>query len=449
MLETIREYAAERLHESGAEADLGGRHAEFFVALAEEAEGGIYGGRQLEWLDRLDGELPNIRSALASLLERRAGCPGASPVHGDLDRSGRRAVRATGGAGSRRGCRRRNPSPTEIRARGLFAYGHLMLFAGDYRRARELLEAAVALSRELGDTEGLTLALSRLSWVALEQGRLDDADTVTKEGLGAPSRRRGAVGSRGGAELFRHRHRRDRRHAGLRAARGGTGPLERPRERPALGGRAEQPRLDDDPHGRVCAIARLPRGESPGSARKQGHVPYTPGPRQPRSRRAPRRPSGARSSAPGRGAAADARARRAAVISRSGTRSPPRPPLRQVTRSAPLASPGPPRPPTRPAAAPGASPSSSCSIGTCFRCARRPPRRSARRGPRAVRCRSRRRSRTRSPVYPNRRRSWSPPASTREAASPATSWRRWWAAAGWASCGGHARCRWIGPSRSS
>ena len=55
---------------------------------------------------------------------------------------------------------------------------------GAYVRARELLEAAVALSRELGDTEGLTLALGHLSWVALEQGRLDDADTITAEGLG-------------------------------------------------------------------------------------------------------------------------------------------------------------------------------------------------------------------------------------------------------------------------
>ena len=130
MLETIREYAAERLHESGTEADLGGRHADFFVALAEEAEGGIYGGRQLEWLDRLDGELPNIRSALASLLERRQAARAlrlctAIWTFWEARRpsDGRRWLEA--------GLSEEEPVATEIRTRGLFALGHLMFFAGD------------------------------------------------------------------------------------------------------------------------------------------------------------------------------------------------------------------------------------------------------------------------------------------------------------------------------
>ncbi len=166
-----------------AEDDVGGRHAGFFVALAEEAEGGIYGGRQLEWLDRLDGELPNIRSALASLLERQQAARAlrlctAIWTFWEARRpsDGRRWLEA--------GLSADEPVPPEIRARGLFAYGHLMLFAGDLRRSRDLLEAAAALSRELGDTEGLTLALSRLSWVADEQGQVEESGAVTTEGLG-------------------------------------------------------------------------------------------------------------------------------------------------------------------------------------------------------------------------------------------------------------------------
>ena len=76
-----------------------------------------------------------------------------------------------------------DPVPPEVRARALIAHGHLTLFAGEPRRARDLLEAAEALSRELGDAEGLTLALSRLSWVALEQGRLEESGSIAGEGL--------------------------------------------------------------------------------------------------------------------------------------------------------------------------------------------------------------------------------------------------------------------------
>ena len=104
-------YAAERLRESGTEADLGRRHADFFVALAEEAERGIYGRRRASscrWTAST-GELPNIRSALASLQSSGGRLPGASLVHAiwtfweaRRPSDGRRWLR--------RGCGRRNPS---------------------------------------------------------------------------------------------------------------------------------------------------------------------------------------------------------------------------------------------------------------------------------------------------------------------------------------------------
>ena len=62
MLETIREYAAERLEESGEAEELRRRHAEYFLDLAEEAEPHLVTGGK--WLDRLDVELDNLRSAL-------------------------------------------------------------------------------------------------------------------------------------------------------------------------------------------------------------------------------------------------------------------------------------------------------------------------------------------------------------------------------------------------
>jgi predicted ATPase/DNA-binding SARP family transcriptional activator len=69
MLETIREYALERLEARGDGRDVRRRHADFYFALAEEAELGLMGPQQREWLERLDAELDNIRAALTWALD--------------------------------------------------------------------------------------------------------------------------------------------------------------------------------------------------------------------------------------------------------------------------------------------------------------------------------------------------------------------------------------------
>src|SRR5207245_8088700 len=66
MLETIREYAAERLQESGEGEELRRRHAEHFLALAEDAEPYLRGSPR-EWLDRLEREHDNFRATLDRL----------------------------------------------------------------------------------------------------------------------------------------------------------------------------------------------------------------------------------------------------------------------------------------------------------------------------------------------------------------------------------------------
>jgi predicted ATPase/DNA-binding CsgD family transcriptional regulator/Tfp pilus assembly protein PilF len=69
LLETIREYARERLIESGEQANIHRRHLEFFLQLAREAEPNLKGPEQGNWLRRLQLEQDNFRSALTWSLE--------------------------------------------------------------------------------------------------------------------------------------------------------------------------------------------------------------------------------------------------------------------------------------------------------------------------------------------------------------------------------------------
>src|SRR5947208_1358637 len=69
MLETISEYARERLAGSGAEDALRRRHAAYFLALTDEAHRGLRGPGQALWLEPLESEADNLRAALTWLNE--------------------------------------------------------------------------------------------------------------------------------------------------------------------------------------------------------------------------------------------------------------------------------------------------------------------------------------------------------------------------------------------
>jgi len=69
LLETVRQYAWEKLGESGESKGARWRHARYYLALAEEAEPELSGAQEGIWLERLEAEHGNLRAALGWSLE--------------------------------------------------------------------------------------------------------------------------------------------------------------------------------------------------------------------------------------------------------------------------------------------------------------------------------------------------------------------------------------------
>jgi len=183
MLETIREYALDRLERSGEGELLRQRHADYFVALAEEAEPEILGADQILWLDRLEAERDNFRAALGWSLER-----------GDTERalrligSLRRAWVSRGYLSETRkwlesAFEQSTPVPPQVEAKALYGLGRVALVEGDYDQAIPSLEQSARRFRELGEAEGLVFSLADLGFIATAQGRHEDAQRFAEESL--------------------------------------------------------------------------------------------------------------------------------------------------------------------------------------------------------------------------------------------------------------------------
>ena len=158
MLEPVRQYAREKLEESGEGEDILRRHAEFFLALSERAMSEFWGRQQDEWLERLERENDNLRAAIGWTLE--AGEAETAARFGwalysfwwvrGYHREGRRWIEAT----------LESPLLLTLRARAL-AVAAIMAYAqGDYTTAEERWEEAFRLSRSEED-----ILAEAMAWV--------------------------------------------------------------------------------------------------------------------------------------------------------------------------------------------------------------------------------------------------------------------------------------------
>ncbi|HWC32874.1 MAG TPA: tetratricopeptide repeat protein, partial [Actinomycetota bacterium] len=183
MLETIREYAAERLRTSGEEREIRRRHAEHVASFAERAEPHLEGTEQRTWLDRCEREHDNVRAALAWSLaagEVEVGLRIAAALwrfwqqRGHL-REGRRLLEDL--------LEQASGDRTEIRAIAEIAAGSVVYWQGDYTAADRHYTNALEISHERGDRRGTMEALFNRAFIPLVTGRFDDARPIFDEAL--------------------------------------------------------------------------------------------------------------------------------------------------------------------------------------------------------------------------------------------------------------------------
>jgi non-specific serine/threonine protein kinase len=167
LLETVREFALERLDASGEGEVFRRRHAEVFGAVADFAEDGLIGAEQLTWLQRLDREHDNFRAALRCAID-----------HGYVALAFRLgwglwrywAVRGwyTEGRGWLKAmlALAQGADHQVLHRRVAWAAGRMAYEHGDYGESRDLLSKSLAIAREAGDSDGVAMALTQLGHVA-------------------------------------------------------------------------------------------------------------------------------------------------------------------------------------------------------------------------------------------------------------------------------------------
>ena len=184
MLETIREYALEKLEASGEEAMTKRAHAAYCLVLAEEEATEQSDAEGAEWLERFALEHDNFRAGLEWLTETGDAewglRLGAALFHfweireylaEGRDRLGR-LLKLAGAAVA-----------TKARTRALFAAGVLAGEQGDYASADTLISESQDIARQLGDKTGVAVSLNALAVFARDRGDIVIAHALFEESL--------------------------------------------------------------------------------------------------------------------------------------------------------------------------------------------------------------------------------------------------------------------------
>jgi non-specific serine/threonine protein kinase len=225
-LETIRQYAADRLKKTDEGCEYKAKHSQYYLKLSTESYPKLWGKEQGYWLDRLDIEHDNLRQALewfsaedpteetfllmagslwrfwevrGYVAEGRTWMSRALKENPDASTYVRaNALRGAGILARQQGdyveaktlheeglnlFRQLQPDYNNGVARQLDALGEIEQYYGNYERAITLHQESLAIQQEIGDKEGIAASLGHLGVIARDRGRFDEAENLLKQSL--------------------------------------------------------------------------------------------------------------------------------------------------------------------------------------------------------------------------------------------------------------------------
>jgi predicted ATPase/DNA-binding CsgD family transcriptional regulator/Tfp pilus assembly protein PilF len=183
LLETVRQYASEKLEGSGEAGKVRSRHARYYLGLAEEAEPELKGARQVAWMERLEKEHYNLRAAMRFLLEEDEVEAAARLAwalwlfwwyHGHHAEGRRFAeeILARGG-----------DLPPDLLGKTFWTRAMMSYGLESIERMERLFEESAAHFRLAGDRFGRGIATSGVGVAALQQGDMERALALFEEAL--------------------------------------------------------------------------------------------------------------------------------------------------------------------------------------------------------------------------------------------------------------------------
>ena len=185
LLETIHDYAQEKLSESEEASDIYARHRDWFVALVDQARSGFFAGpEQATWLQRLSDDHDNLRASLQWTHEDPDGADAELTLASGLWRFWEiRGHLAEGSAWLERALARTGGEVSARRANALTGAGVLAALRGDQAAALAAHEASLLLLREVGNPLAIAAACSNVASAAIEQGNFERARELYGESI--------------------------------------------------------------------------------------------------------------------------------------------------------------------------------------------------------------------------------------------------------------------------
>ena len=184
LMETVRQYALERLAEMGEEMRTRDRHLHFHVALAERAARELEGPQRETWCARLDAERENTLLAFAHARRvPEGGAAGLRMVHALLQWMVLREIELWLGVALQALAHPDAQQEDMARCRALYVAATMSTSTGRSAEGLALAQSSVDIARARGDAFELAEALCRLGYAALELDRKADALEHLREGL--------------------------------------------------------------------------------------------------------------------------------------------------------------------------------------------------------------------------------------------------------------------------